>query len=251
MCTQEPEWRPFQQSILDLLAQPSNGRTIYWVWEEGGFTGKSKVMVPYLEEHYDALTIDPTATRDVLKAIKKRYDESDLFRKQPIVFLNTPYAERAEAKKPKMYDTLEKLQDTFLDTKTGRSHAWMNGVFPHVIVFANVPPACDPPLIIGRLKVHHISSQFELEEDTITQKKIDAHAEANLEKRDEYSKSLKEGALTARYKALGGAASGGGGAGGSGDSDAHHVRLSPTRHSKPARPIHRSALARLFCATID
>ena len=54
---QKPELRPFQQTVLELLEQPSDGRTIYWIHEPEGGSGKNKVLVPWMKKHHGSLTL--------------------------------------------------------------------------------------------------------------------------------------------------------------------------------------------------
>lgn len=206
--------KPFQHSILNLIDQPSDGWTIHWIHEPQGGLGKSKGLVPYLEEHKGALVIDPTAARDVKAAIRSHYESSERLAERPIIFLNIPRARSHEALKPKMYATLETIQDSYLDTKSGKSHMWEDGVYPHIFVTANVKPAVDE-YIVGRLKVHFINTQDELVPDHLTQRKLDDYAERKREERIEYEKSLELGGETQRYLVLSGSSAGGAGGSGS------------------------------------
>lgn len=198
---QATTWKPFQQQIIDMIAKDSDGRKIVWIWEHQGGTGKSKVLVPYLQEHRGALVIDPTAKRDVMRTIKAKHDECELFRAKPIIFLNIPRAKNDTVKRPEMYGLLEQIQDNFLDAKSGQMLKW-EGIYPHVFVTANEPPFTEPPHVLGRLEVYFINPMDELVPDTITQTTLDEHQDRAKEKRDEYDKSLKQGKKTDRYKEL-------------------------------------------------
>ena len=177
----------------------SDGRTIHWVWEPEGGSGKNKVLVPFLMEQHGALLLDPTAKKCGLDAIAAHSKQSGLFSQNPIVIINLarPESHQAEGGR-KLYELLERCQDDF-PLRNGGMHKW-HGVYPHIIVTANVAPGYNK--LIGRLKVHFINTGDELVPDTFNQRRLDVDAARGRELREEYSKSLKEGTESARYLEL-------------------------------------------------
>ena len=217
----EPVWRPWQRDLLNLIEPTSDGRTVFWVHEPEGGSGKSKVLVPHLEKHHGALVIQPSAKQEMLSRIKKKHDKSALFRAKPIIFINLPRAESHLVEGKVMYALIERLQDDFTPKAGGETLNW-GGVYPHVVVTANAPP--DVGFIVGRLKVFFINADDRLVPDTLVQGPLDDDAELRREERVEYGKSIESGAWTQRLLELR-RSGGGGGAGGSGNSDTHHVRF--------------------------
>jgi len=188
--------KPFQKSLVDkVTGPPSDGRKILWPWEPAGGTGKSKVMSPYLQEQHDALLLDPTAKKCGLDAIAAHYNDSERFRENPILIINLARPESSAAGQSKLYALLERCQDNFTTTK-GKQHSW-SGVYPHIIVTANVQPAVDK--LVGRLEVHFINRDDELVPDTIYQAEVDEYARRRGEEHIAYGESLKAGKETARY----------------------------------------------------
>ena len=219
--SQSRELHPWQQSVVDIIEREDTTlRAIHWIYEQGGHTGKSKVLVPWLCKTREAFLADPTAKRSVMEQIKVHYDMSPLFRAQPIIIINVPRANEAVISSPQIYAALESIQDDFLVTggKKGM-HSW-KGKHPHVLVFANDEPATDK--IVGRLEVYTIDEALELVPDKRVQKALDDFAASKRTLQKEIVESARSGEATAGLLEMRGNSSG---AGSSSDSDMHNVRL--------------------------
>ena len=163
--------RPWIKSSLIEIKKSADGRYLLWYHEPAGGSGKSKGLVLLLIKEFDALQIDVTASNVNLAAIKSHYEKSELFRMHPIIICNIPRGKSREASKEKVYTVLEEIMDSFIDKKSGRQHVWVNDIYPHVIVTANVPPVAG--FMVGRIKTFFINEKYELMPDTLTQKELD------------------------------------------------------------------------------
>lgn len=70
---QEPELRPFQKQIVDIIdTEDTKERLIHWIYDLDGNKGKNKVLVPYLQRMRGAFLADPTAKRSIMDQITRR-----------------------------------------------------------------------------------------------------------------------------------------------------------------------------------
>lgn len=125
-------WKEWQQNILNIINTPPDDRTINWIYDPIGNTGKS-YLARYLMLTHDIILCDGKAT-DVFNQLKTFIDEHP--DKDPtIVILDVPRHSFEYIN----YGMLEKLKNGFL-----YSGKYEGGqlIFepPHVFVFANEEP---------------------------------------------------------------------------------------------------------------
>ena len=130
-----PSPYPWQQAVLAILRGPVDPRTIYWIWERGGNTGKTTLLkhicscLPELR----AIVVSGRPA-DVNYAICEHHKR--LGSLPGCVLMNLP---RSFDSSYLSYTALECVKDMlFFSPKYGS--CMVNGEPPHVMIFANVPP---------------------------------------------------------------------------------------------------------------
>lgn len=118
------EFRPWQQDLLDLLAQPSDNRHIIWVYDEKGGIGKSH-LARWLVDHKNAFYTNGGKSIDITYA----------YNREPIVIFD--YVR--ESQDFVSYSTIEQLKNGILSCNKYKS-CMKRFRSPHVVVFANFEP---------------------------------------------------------------------------------------------------------------
>jgi len=142
--------RPWQQSIVDLLKQKPDQRTIHWIYETVGGVGKSDFS-NYCIYHFNTLVVEKGKYSDIMNAA---FNTENL----RSFIIDAPRS----SKNYVSYDALESI-------KNGRivNHKYEYGQLlipkPHVIVFANYPPDF-AKLSRDRWKLYTIGKDLILEE---------------------------------------------------------------------------------------
>lgn len=118
------EPRPWQKTVIDTLTQPADDRTIYWVTDEQGGQGKTR-LATHLIRNYNAIELSGKMA-DMTYAYSKD--------KQPIVIFDISRA--AADMTGHIYSMAEKLKcGRLMNTK------YQSKMFtfkpPHVIIFSN------------------------------------------------------------------------------------------------------------------
>ena len=144
------EWRPWQTHATQLATAEPDDRTIYWIWEPTGGTGKSKLQL-YWTQLFNAVLVNGNA-RDAKCGIKALWgkDSPTGPPEQPVIMVNLP----RNTQKPELWNTLEQLKDgIFFSGKYEPAMVTLPEL--HVFVFANEPPEqCS--LSIDKLRVYRI-----------------------------------------------------------------------------------------------
>lgn len=119
-----PEYRPFQQEVMDIIKTKPDDRKIHWYWENSGGLGKSR-----FSRHLVALHGAVSLSGDVK-------DMSYAYNKEKVVIFDIP---RDHGDIKPLFGMAEKLKDGMLFSSKYESEV---KIFksPHVIFFSNEPP---------------------------------------------------------------------------------------------------------------
>ena len=117
----------WQTEIMDIIQEKPDERTIHWFWEDKGNVGKTS-LCKYLVIKHGALMLTGKSN-DMYRMISKFPDKNKLF------IVDCPRSQQDYIN----YDAIEQIKNGFIFS--GK----YNGVqlvfnYPHVIVFANIPP---------------------------------------------------------------------------------------------------------------
>nr|WAE42968.1 MAG: replication associated protein [Cressdnaviricota sp.] len=125
------KWKPWQQDIIDIIETEPNRRTVNWVYDIEGNTGKS-FLVMYIDWVYKCI-IANGKTSDIFNCVKTWQDENKDF---PQVIVCDVPRENLEYIN---YGTLEKLKDGLF--YSGKYEGGRIRLLPlHLFVFANQKP---------------------------------------------------------------------------------------------------------------
>lgn len=125
------ELYPWQEEVRHICMSEADDRTIMWIWESEGNTGKSS-FTKYMCVHYGALVVSGK-TADIHNGILKWKEDTGEW--PDIVIVDVP----RENLEYINYGAIEKVKDgCFYSGKYEGGMVLMNS--PHVIFFANEPP---------------------------------------------------------------------------------------------------------------
>lgn len=137
----------WQQWIVDIVISEPDDRTIYWIWDEIGNTGKT-ALCKFMCSLHNAVIID--GKKDNILYVCAEF-ESDCY----LFDLS-----RSVKEQKGLYDTIEKVKNgLFMCGKYESKPIVRNS--PHVIIFANYPPDKDK-LSLDRWKIFHIDEIKEI-----------------------------------------------------------------------------------------
>lgn len=146
---------PWQEFVVEKLEEVPDSRTIHWIWDNRGNTGKSTLLKSLLLNHRDILMC--TGKASDCKHMVGQYVMKG--RKVRAVFWDIPRT----YEKFVSYQAMEEVKNgCFVNTKYECGMCVYNS--PHVFVFANFPPD-RATLSLDRWKVYHIDGNLELVED--------------------------------------------------------------------------------------
>lgn len=121
---------PWQQKIIDLLKTEPDDRTIFWIWEKVGKTGKTSLVKHLLLKNQDIYLV-AGKNRDIFYGIHQFLENNNL----RAVIMDLPRT--MEGRVP--YSAIEQLKNgLFFNTKYESKMCIFNS--PHVIIFANFLP---------------------------------------------------------------------------------------------------------------
>jgi len=126
-------WKPWQQAVLDVIAETPNRRKIHWIWEPTGNVGKSW-LAKYILLTGDALLMESG----------KKVDMAYIFAQKPTKTVMIDLSRTSAPVDGKdylggMYSLCENLKNgTVMSTKYESVSVQFE--VPHVIVFANWEP---------------------------------------------------------------------------------------------------------------
>lgn len=126
-------WKPWQQKVIDIIQGPKNSRTIHWIWEPDGNTGKSFVS-KFIYCKYTSINGDGKKA-DIAYKIRdwqKENDEAD----PDIILIDCP----RDSLEYLNYSMLEKFKDGLFSSPKYESCDILFEYIPHVFVFANEEP---------------------------------------------------------------------------------------------------------------
>lgn len=123
--------RSWQRVVVDHLTTEPDERTIFWVWEDEGNTGKS-FLARWLYDQYTGVVICSGKAADMACVIAKQLEA-----KQPIniVIVDLPRVSKDHFS----VAGVESIKNGFLCSSKYESQS-LRFPPPHVICFANVPP---------------------------------------------------------------------------------------------------------------
>ncbi len=125
--------RPWQQKIIDLIKISPDDRTITWVIDLKGGTGKTQ-LCKYIVHNYNALYL--TGKSGDMKYLVKQYIDKDICNRDNLICL-FDYTRSIE--NYVSYQGIEEIKNgIFTSTKYEVETVIMNS--PHVIIFANFKP---------------------------------------------------------------------------------------------------------------
>lgn len=121
--------RPWQSTILRLLKQAPDDRTIHWVYDKEGGKGKT-YLCKYLVANKNAFYSSPSKGQDILYA----------YNNQDIILYDIP---RCCEEEYINWGTIEKLKDGIYFSGKFNSTTKYRQTNAHIIVFSNSPPPED------------------------------------------------------------------------------------------------------------
>lgn len=136
--------RPWQQKLLDELVQPPDARTIYWVCDPSGGSGKT-TFATYLVRNHNAIILAGKA-QDMFYA----YDN------EPIIVIDIPRADTLEYIN---YGAIEKLKDGVFFSGKYNSCLKLREHQAHVLVFSNEEPQRNK-WTADRLRLIYVTSEM-------------------------------------------------------------------------------------------
>jgi len=147
--------RPWQKSILEILQSQPDCRTIHWIYEKIGGVGKTEFS-KYCIYHLNTLYIQKAKYSDIMNAAFNTRNLNSFI-------IDTPRS----SKNYVSYDALESVKSGII---TNHKYEYGQNLipWPHVLVFANYPPALEK-LSKDRWKVYTIDTQQNLIELDINQ----------------------------------------------------------------------------------
>jgi len=138
---------PWESIILNILKEPADDRTFYWIWEPNGCAGKTTFQ-KYIFQNFENVVVLSGKSTDmkngIIQFIEKNNETPD------IVLINIPRSNIDFVS----YEGLECIKDMFFFS--GKYEGGMVcGKPPHLFIFANEKPP-DDKLSSDRLKVFKI-----------------------------------------------------------------------------------------------
>lgn len=144
------ELRPWQKKIEDIVLSEPNDRTIFWFYEPNGNIGKS-ALVKYLVVKYGCLFCQGGKEADIMNLVFK----SDMDTTNCVIF-DIPRAHKGNVS----YSSLENIKNGLVcNTKYETGVKVFNA--PHIICFANFPPAHPEHLSEDRWYIENLSENVD------------------------------------------------------------------------------------------
>lgn len=142
--------RPWQLKIEKLILSEPDERKIFWIWEEVGNIGKS-ALVKYLVVKYNCLFCQGGKESDIMNLVFK----SDMDKSNCVLF-DIPRSHKGNVS----YSALENIKNGLVcNTKYETGYKVFNA--PHVICFANYPPAKPEELSDDRWVIEYIGENYD------------------------------------------------------------------------------------------
>lgn len=123
-------WRPWQKDVIDLIDAPVDSRTIFWIYESTGNTGKS-FLAKYLVLEHSAVLVQGKGT-DILHAVAKTIESGVLPR---LIIFDVPRVSQDFIS----YQALESLKNGC--ASSGKYEGCQILIpHPHILCFSNSMP---------------------------------------------------------------------------------------------------------------
>lgn len=127
---------PWQQKVKEIIDKPADDRTILWIWEATGKTGKTQ-FCKYLAVNYNMLFVQGGA-KDMKFQLIEHFKQDECNKDNLIVVMGLTRTKEHFVS----YEGLESIKDgIFASTKYESSMCIFNS--PHMIVMANFEPDMD------------------------------------------------------------------------------------------------------------
>jgi len=153
--------KPWQKSIIDLVEEEPDRRTIYWFYGTKGAEGKTSLAKSVCIRHPKRTLYLGGKAADVRYAVHQFIDNKDNYALQTVFFDYTRTQEGFIS-----YEALESIKNgIFFSTKYECQQVIFNS--PHVICFANYPPDTDK-LSHDRMKIFNITEEEHPDEEDDT-----------------------------------------------------------------------------------
>lgn len=144
--------RPWQLRILDVLKEKPDDRTITWVWEPDGCSGKTTFQ-KYVFTHLARTVVLSGKGSDMKQGIAKYYEACTEL--PEIVLINIPRSCTGFLS----YSGIEEIKDMFFYSPKYEG-CMVCGACPHVVVFANCEPEYER-MSSDRWNVIEVSSEMD------------------------------------------------------------------------------------------
>lgn len=148
------ELRPFQKFVLKLLEENPDSRTIYWIYDEYGNTGKTYLAKSLSINHPGSTTMVTGKANDckygIVKFLENEYNDLK------VVFFDFPRSLEHFVS----YQAIEEIKNGYFFSGKYESNCLIFNC-PHVIVFANFLPN-ETQLSSDRWCVYEINESFEM-----------------------------------------------------------------------------------------
>lgn len=144
-------YEPWQQELIEVLNEPADYRTIWWIWEPFGNIGKTKLM-KHIESTRKDLKVLPLLgkAQDMMNGVVEYRKSTGSF--PDVIFVPLPRAFNPDFLS---YSGLEAVKDMFF--YSGKfAGGVVNGRQPHMMVFANWPPPASEEFSADRWMVRKI-----------------------------------------------------------------------------------------------
>lgn len=128
---QKEQLYPWQLSVLDIINQQPDDRTINWIWEPDGNVGKTKFCKYLAYNHQNICLTTATKSADILTCVEPHF-KTYIFDFPRCVGDFTPW------------NAIEQIKNGFVtDSKLKKKSQCIMFEPPHVLIFANHPPKLD------------------------------------------------------------------------------------------------------------
>lgn len=136
----------WQKTLFDMLQSPPDRRTVHWIHEGKGQTGKSE-FAKYMTYKHDAVFLSYGTSKDLLNIVFK-------FKNKRLYVFDLPRSKPIDISGSDLYSTIESIKDgLFINTKYETGIVCMAS--PHVVVFSNFLPNMQK-LSFDRWKIYEI-----------------------------------------------------------------------------------------------
>lgn len=121
----------WQKQLFDMLQQKPDRRSVLWIYEQDGKTGKSE-FAKYMSFKHNAVFMSYGNSKDLLNIVFK-------MKNRKLYIFDLPRTKPVDISGSDLYSTIESIKDgMFINTKYETGICMMSS--PHVVVFSNYLP---------------------------------------------------------------------------------------------------------------